>query len=244
MLLVHHDQAEFGEGQEQGGSGADNHARLPVGHRAPGGAPGARGEVGVPERRRHAEAALEAAEELRGEGDFGQQNEGLAALLQTGGHGFEIGLGLAGAGDPVEQGYGESGGGDRGAKFSSHLLLRHGEFGAGMAWVWRAKGWWERDGRGEKKAGLCHGTDDGRADAGEAGELGAGAGDVVGQDFEHTGARFREAGFVRLGVGGGVAGGGHGGSEGVDPERHGEHVAGGGQGVGSHPVDEAAQRRG
>jgi hypothetical protein len=59
-----------------------------------------------------AEAALEAFQPLGGEGDFRQQDQGLAALAEAFGDGFQVDLGLAGAGDAIQQGDGELAGGD------------------------------------------------------------------------------------------------------------------------------------
>ncbi len=57
----------------------------------------------MPDHRVMAEAGGEAAQERLGEGDFGQQDERLAAAAQCLGDCFEIDLGLARAGDSVEQ---------------------------------------------------------------------------------------------------------------------------------------------
>ena len=70
-----------------------------------------------------AEARLEALEEGLGQRDFGKQDERLAALAQAFGDGFEIDLGLARAGDPVEQDRVES------------LADRRGEAGGGFALI-------------------------------------------------------------------------------------------------------------
>ena len=61
-----------------------------------------------------AEAALEAFQPLGGEGDLRQQDQGLAALAEAFGDCFQVDLGLAGAGDAVEQGDGELARGDGG----------------------------------------------------------------------------------------------------------------------------------
>ncbi len=61
----------------------------------------------MPDRGRHAEAAGEAVEPLRGKRDLRQQHEALPPLPQSFGHALEIGLGLARAGNAVEQGDGE-----------------------------------------------------------------------------------------------------------------------------------------
>ncbi len=61
------------------------------------------GDARMPFGRPHAEAPLEALEELRGERDLGHQDEALPALPHGLGHGLEIDLGLAGAGDALQQ---------------------------------------------------------------------------------------------------------------------------------------------
>ena len=57
----------------------------------------------MPGGRRAAEARLEPLEEGFGEGDFGEQDERLAAGAEALGDGLEIDFGLARAGDSVEQ---------------------------------------------------------------------------------------------------------------------------------------------
>ena len=108
VLLVDDDQAEVHEGQEEGGAGADDDACLPVGRGAPGAGSLARRERGMPFHRRAAEARREAVHELAGERDLGQHDEGLPPPLQRARHGLEVDLGLAGAGDAVEQRHGEA----------------------------------------------------------------------------------------------------------------------------------------
>ena len=92
-----------------------------------------------------AEAALEALQPLGGEGDFGEQDEGLAVLAEGFGDGFQVGLSLAGTGDAVQQGDAEFAGGDGGAEGGSGGGLVGGEDGAGVVWVGDRE-WW-LDGR-------------------------------------------------------------------------------------------------
>ena len=61
----------------------------------------------MPLDRRAAEARREAVHELAGERDLGQHDQRLAALLQRARDGLEVDLGLARAGDAVEQRDGE-----------------------------------------------------------------------------------------------------------------------------------------
>jgi hypothetical protein len=58
VLLVDHHQAKIGERQEQCRTGYNHHGCFPLGHRAPGATAGAGGEVGMPDRGRHAEPAM------------------------------------------------------------------------------------------------------------------------------------------------------------------------------------------
>ena len=57
----------------------------------------------MPQHRRRAEPLLEAVEEILGQRDLGQQDEHLPPHPQRLRNGFEIGLGLARSGNPVEQ---------------------------------------------------------------------------------------------------------------------------------------------
>ena len=115
VLLVDDDQAELAVGQEESGAGADDDTRLASGRRAPGACALARRQGRVPFHRRAAEAALEAVHELAGERDLGQHDERLPSLLEGARHGLEVDLGLAGAGDAVEQRDGEGVGAAGGA---------------------------------------------------------------------------------------------------------------------------------
>ena len=109
---------------------------------------------------------------------------------------------------------------------------------------------------GLEQPGIGHAADHAGADPRGLGELGGAAGAAIGQRRQHAAPRLGEA---RRGDGGrrGRRGGGRGrglrlapagpvrgrGGEGVDAQRHRQHVARGGQRVGGDPVDEAAQRR-
>ena len=101
--LVDDDQAELGVGQEQRRAGADDDLGLAAGDRPPGAAALRRAQVGMPGDRGAAEARLEALEERLGQRDLGQQHQRLLALAKRLGDRLEIDLGLARAGDPVEQ---------------------------------------------------------------------------------------------------------------------------------------------
>jgi len=95
----------------------------------------------VPRGRGAAEAGFEALEEGFGEGDFGEQDEGLFAGAEGGSDGFEIDFGLARSGDSVEQDRVEAGGSGEGLR---GRLLVGGESGLGEVGV----------GDGERSVGL------------------------------------------------------------------------------------------
>ena len=103
MLLIDDDQAEIGVGQEQRRARADHDPHLAGRHRRPGARAQPRRELRMPFRRPHAEALGEAVEELRGERDLRHQDQRLPAAPDRFGHRLEIDLGLARAGDAVEQ---------------------------------------------------------------------------------------------------------------------------------------------
>ena len=123
VLLIDDDQAKLGKRQKQRRARADNDARPAVGDRAPGAAPLALADLGMPLRRGGAEAVAKPLQPLRAERDFRQQHQHLPA----GGEGCrdrgEIGLGLARAGDAVEQGDAETAGFDSGDKPASRKRL-------------------------------------------------------------------------------------------------------------------------
>ncbi len=103
VRFVDHDQAEPCEGQEQRRARADHHLRAAFGYGAVGAPAFGRFERRVPQHRRRAEPLLEAVEEVFGQRDFGQQDQHLPLHPQRLRNGFEIGLGLARSGHPVEQ---------------------------------------------------------------------------------------------------------------------------------------------
>src|SRR5213075_431423 len=103
MRLVDDDQAEVRIGQEQRGAGPNDDARFALGNRSPGAAALRRAQVAVPGDGFAAEASGETGEERLGQRDFGEQDEYLLVLPKCLGDRFEIDLGLAGSGDPVEQ---------------------------------------------------------------------------------------------------------------------------------------------
>ena len=82
MLFVDDDQAQPRIGQEQRRAGADDHRHLPFRHRPPGPPPFGTAQIGMPLRRRRAEASGKAAAPLRTERDFRQQHQHLPAVRQ------------------------------------------------------------------------------------------------------------------------------------------------------------------
>ena len=109
MLLVHHDGAEFGEGQEQRRTRADHHPRPALRHRPPAAAPLAGRQVRVPGERPRAEPRLEALHPLRRQRDLRQQDERLPAAPERGRDRLEIDLRLARPRDALQQRHGEAG---------------------------------------------------------------------------------------------------------------------------------------
>ncbi len=103
MGFIDDDQAGPCQGREHRRAGADQDARVAF----PGGHPGVQalavGEAGVQYRHRHREALAEAAQGLRREADFRHQHQYLLAGGQHRRHGLQVDLGLAAAGDAVEQ---------------------------------------------------------------------------------------------------------------------------------------------
>ena len=109
VLLVHHDGAEFGEGQEQRRARADDHPRPALRHRPPAAAPLAGRQVRMPGERPRAEPRLEALHPLGRQRDLRQQDERLPAPPERGRDRLEIDLRLARPRDPLQQRHGEAG---------------------------------------------------------------------------------------------------------------------------------------
>ena len=103
VLLVDHDQPEIGIRQEKRRASADDHADFAVRRGAPGACAQALGQRRMPLGRPHAEALGEAVEELRGQGDFGDEDERLSSMTDDLADRLEIDLRLARPGDAVEQ---------------------------------------------------------------------------------------------------------------------------------------------
>ncbi len=173
-----------------------------------------------------AEAALEALQPLGGEGDFWEQDQGLAVLAEGFGDGLQVGLGLAGAGDAVEQGDGEFARLHRVAEGGGGGLLVGGEGFARVFGVGDGEGWGGGEDGGEQQAGVGHASDYAGGDAGGAGEVAGGAGFGCGQGGEDFLAGFGDAGVLRRLGGALPAGGWRGDAGGYDAERHCHHFTG------------------
>ena len=103
MLLVDHDETEIAPRQEQGRARAHHHLGRPRCDAEPHPLALALPNPRMPFRRLRLEPALDPFEKALGEGDFRQQQQHLPALRQRRRHCLEIDLGLARAGDAVDQ---------------------------------------------------------------------------------------------------------------------------------------------
>ena len=103
MFLVDDDQPKVLKRQEQRRTGADDHLRAPRRHHPPEPAPLGLGDARMPFPGPCAEPRLDAREKFRGQRDFRQQHQRLPPAPQTVGHGFQIDLGLARAGDALQK---------------------------------------------------------------------------------------------------------------------------------------------
>jgi len=103
MLFIDDDKAQFGKGGKQCRAGADQDRRLA----RPAGEPGFQPLPVIHGRmqgeHRGVKAAAEAAQGLGGEADLRHQHQHLLAASQHGGDDLQIDLGLARAGDAIEQ---------------------------------------------------------------------------------------------------------------------------------------------
>ncbi len=103
MLLVDDDQAEVADGGEDGRAGADADARLAAAEAAPLVVALAGGEGRVEDREAVAEAGAEAGDRLRRQADLRDEDDRPLAPLQGRLDRGQVDLGLAGAGDAVEE---------------------------------------------------------------------------------------------------------------------------------------------
>ena len=103
VLLIDNDETKIGIGQEQRRARADHDRDFAVGNGAPGAGALARRQFRMPLGRPGAETRGKTVEELGGQRNLRHENEALAAAADRVRHRLEINLGLAGAGDAVEQ---------------------------------------------------------------------------------------------------------------------------------------------
>ena len=103
VLFIDHDEPEIGVGQKQRRARADHDRRLAGRDRRPIARARARRQFRMPFHRPHAEAPREAVEKLAGQRDLRHQDQRLPAAADGLGDRLEIDLGLARAGDAVEQ---------------------------------------------------------------------------------------------------------------------------------------------
>ena len=244
VLLIDDDEAEIGEGKEQRRAGADHELRLIFGNRPPHPSAHRRGKPRMPLRRLGAKPLLAAGDEMTGERDFRHQHQRLFAFGERRGDRLEIDLGLARAGDAVEQGHAEAV-----AHIGEHLacgrclLRREPRPRRGEVELRRRPG-----GKllGDEGAGVDQPVDHARADAGGLGERRLHPGHPVRRHLQHAGAGRRHArrcsaieahAVMQCGRREGTAGAHH----------HAQHHAWRSQRVSRHPIGEverhARQRR-
>ena len=134
VLLIHDDEFEVAERQEQRRARADHDAGAAMRRLAPGAPAFGVAEARMPGGGRGAKAGLEAGEHGLGQCDFRQQDEDLrvTGFLQGFGDGLEIDFRLAGACDAIEQEGLEAAPGDGAAKLIACGFLLTGEVVAAL----------------------------------------------------------------------------------------------------------------
>ena len=108
MFFIDHDEGEIRHGGEHGGAGADDDPRLTGVRCAPGVAPLHSREARMHGHHARTEAAAEAIDQLRRQGDFRYQHQSLAAPRNGRRDDAQVHLSLAAAGHPVHEMRGES----------------------------------------------------------------------------------------------------------------------------------------
>jgi hypothetical protein len=103
VFLIDHDERELGQGGEHRGTGSNDDSRLAAMRRPPGIAALAVRQARMHHHHSGAEAAAEAIDQLRCQGDFGHQHQSLAAIRDRGGNDAQVHFGLAAAGHAVDQ---------------------------------------------------------------------------------------------------------------------------------------------
>ena len=194
VLLVDDDQPKFPERQEKRRARAGHDAHAAFGDLPPDPLAHARRHVGMPFGGLGAEAVVEAFEEGLRQRDFRQQDEHLLAGIERRRDRLEIDLGLARAGDAVEQRHAEAAGG--GGWRAAHRPLRAvRRSGSGCAKLGSGAATTGRGGiiTGSNTPCSRKSVDDGQRNAGRMGEAGARPRQPVGGELQHARARRRHA---------------------------------------------------
>ncbi len=103
MLLVHHDQPGIGERREDGRARAEDHAGFARAGHGPGARAFALAQPGMQGQHLGRQPFPVTAQGLRCEGDLRHQHQRLAAAFKHARHQLQIDLGLAAAGDTLQQ---------------------------------------------------------------------------------------------------------------------------------------------
>jgi hypothetical protein len=109
VFLVDDNKPEFGHRRKHGRAGTDDELRGSVASSSPRDKPLDIGQARVQNGGIDAQAIPEPRDELRRQPDLGYENEHLPAGSNDVGHDAQVNLGLAAAGDAVEQERGETG---------------------------------------------------------------------------------------------------------------------------------------
>ena len=240
MLFIDDNEAEIGVGQKQRRTRPHHHRRFARGDRGPVARTGTRGQFGMPFQRPHAEAVGETVEELSGQRDLRHQDQRLPAAADDLGNGFEIDLGLARAGDAVEQRDVETAvGGERPHGVHRAALLT-GEIRLGVGRIRYRRRQRRRHRLDRQRAFIDKPIDHPGTDAGFPGGLGFAVQQAIGQDADQPPPRRRQSP-------GRLADQPHAHPHPLraemlaHPQRHPQHHAARGQRVVGDPVDQRAQ---
>ena len=185
VFLVGDDQAQVRERQMKRRAGADHDPDFSFGDRPPGEAALGRRQVRMPFPRGGCKPRLEAFQPLRAEGDFRQQHQHLAALLQGLGDGLEIDLGLARPGNAIQHGDGEAAFQHRVLQALRRRRLIQRQVRSRLLPIRIGAGDAGRQLHRDDRARVGEPLDDAGAGAGLAGQFGCRAGRPFGQDLEH-----------------------------------------------------------
>ena len=106
LLLIHHDQAQLPARSEDGAAGADDDPLFAGRDLGPGQRALHAGQPAMDDRH-VAETASQPVDQLRGQGDFRNQQDHLPPGLEEPAHGPDVNLGLAAPADAEQQGHAE-----------------------------------------------------------------------------------------------------------------------------------------